>query len=135
MLKQCSNRGYNSRAVFLFTLLNYPVKIFVENFATPSKKGNSSRSQLWKQSTLASLAPKKTCRFPIFWTSSTELNLKTQYSSTNLLFLRNFFWKSFFRSHNIIINRKKYRISLIKQILQTQNSASIHLLNQSNLRE
>ena len=45
-LKQCSNRGYNSRAVFLFTFLNYPVKIFYENFATPSKKGNPSRSQL-----------------------------------------------------------------------------------------
>ena len=38
VLKQCSNRGYNSRAVFLFTFLNYPVKIFVENFATPSKR-------------------------------------------------------------------------------------------------
>ena len=33
-LKQCSNRGYNTRAVFLFTFLNYPVKIFYENFAT-----------------------------------------------------------------------------------------------------
>ena len=34
VLKQCSNRGYNTRAVFLFTFLNYPVKIFYENFAT-----------------------------------------------------------------------------------------------------
>ena len=46
VLKQCSNRGYNTRAVFLSTFQNYPVKIFYENFATPSKKGNSSRSPL-----------------------------------------------------------------------------------------
>ena len=38
VLKQCFNRGYNTRAVFLFIFLNYPVKIFVENFATPSKR-------------------------------------------------------------------------------------------------
>ena len=33
-LKQCFNRGWNSRTVFLFTFLNYPVKIFSENFST-----------------------------------------------------------------------------------------------------